>query len=111
MHFLFGMEMEKDHAQCLLYINQIGYFKEIFKRFHMEDYKAIGVPINPKTKLKNNVNKDVEMVKLPYQQAMGSLMYVMLCTQLDLTYLINVVNQHMANPSLEHWIAIKCIFQ
>jgi hypothetical protein len=32
----------------------------------MEDYKAIGVPFDPKTKLKN-VNKDDEMMKIPYQ--------------------------------------------
>jgi len=46
------MEVERDRAKCLLYINQIGYLKEIFKRFCMEDYKAIEVPFDPKTKLK-----------------------------------------------------------
>ncbi len=66
----------------------------------MEDYKAMGVPLDPKTKLKKNVNKDDEMVKVPYQQAVGSLMYVVLCTRPDLAYPISMVNQHMANPSL-----------
>jgi len=75
LHFFLGMEMERDHAQRLLYINQIGYLKEILKCFRTEDYKAIGVPLDPKTKLKKNVNKNDEMVKVPYQQAMGSLMY------------------------------------
>ncbi len=56
--------------------------------------------------MKKNENKDVEMVKVPYQQAMGSLMYAMLCTRPDLAYLIN-----MANPSLEHWIVVKHIFR
>ncbi len=110
LHFFLGMEVERDRAQCSLYINQIGYLKEILKHFRMEDCKAIGMPLDPKTKLKKNVNKDDEMVKVPYQQAMGSLMYAMLCTRPDLAYPINVVSQHMANPSLEHWIVIKCIF-
>jgi hypothetical protein len=105
------MEVKRDRAQRLLYINQIGYLKEILKRFRMEDCKAIGVPLDPKTKLKNNVNKDDKMVKVPYQQAVGSLMYAMLCTWPDLAYPISVVSKHMANPSLEHWIAIKGIFQ
>ncbi len=104
------MEVKRDCAQHLLYINQIGYLKEILKRFRMENCKTIGVPLNPKTKLKKNVNKDVEMVKVPYQQTMGSLMYAMLCIPLDLAYPISVVNQHMANPSLKHWIMVKCIF-
>ncbi len=51
------------------------------------------------------------MVKVPYQQAVGSLMYAMLCTRPDLAYPISVVSQHMANPSLEHWIAVKRIFR
>ncbi len=110
LHFFLGMEVERDRAQRLLYINQIGYLKEILKRSRMEDCKAIGVPLDPKMKLKKNVNKDDEMVKIPYQQAMGSLMCAMLCTRLDLAYPISVVSQHMANPSLEHWIAVKRIF-
>jgi hypothetical protein len=102
LHFFLGMEVERDCAQRLLYINQIGYLKKIFKCFHMEDCKAIGMPLDPKTKLKKNVNKDEEMVKVLYQQAVGSLMYTMLCTRTDLAYPISVVSQHMANPSLEH---------
>jgi hypothetical protein len=110
LHFFLGMEMERDRAQRLFYINQIGYLKEIFKRFCMEDCKAIRVPFDPKTKLKKNVNND-EMVKVPYQQAVGSLMYALLCTRPDLAYPISMVSQHMANPSLEHWIAVKRIFR
>jgi len=67
LHFFLGMEVERDRAQCLFYINKIGYVKEILKCFCMEDYKAIEVPLDPKTKLKKNVNKDDEMVKVLYQ--------------------------------------------
>jgi ATP-binding cassette subfamily B (MDR/TAP) protein 1 len=84
LHFFLSMEVERDRAQRLLYTNQIGYLKEILKCFRMEDCKAIGVPLGPKMKLKKNVNKDDEMVKVPYQQAVGSLMYAMLCTRPDL---------------------------
>jgi hypothetical protein len=52
LHFFLSMEVERDRAQHLFYINQIGYLKEIFKRFRMEDCEAIGVSIDPKTKLK-----------------------------------------------------------
>jgi hypothetical protein len=56
------------------------------------------MPLDPKTKLKKNVNKDDEMMKVPYQKAVRSLMYAMLCIRLDLAYLINVVSQNMVNP-------------
>jgi hypothetical protein len=67
------MEVERDCAQHFFYINQIGYFKEILKCFRMDDYKTIEVSLDPKTKLKKNVNKDDEMVKVPYQQTVGSI--------------------------------------
>jgi len=36
-------------------------------------------------------------------------MYAMLCTRPDLAYPISVMNQHMANPNLKHWIAIMMV--
>jgi hypothetical protein len=86
-HFFLGMEVERDCEQHLFYINQIGYLKEILNHFYMEDCKAIKVPLDPKIKLKKNMNKDVEMVGVPYQQTIGSLMYAMLCTQIGLVTL------------------------
>jgi hypothetical protein len=102
LHFFLGMEVERDRAR-LFYINQIEYLKEILKHFHMKDSKAIEVPHDPKTKLKNNVNKDDEMVKVPYQQHVGSLMYAMLCTRLDLAYPISMVSQHMSKPKTSNY--------
>ncbi len=52
LYLFLGMEVEKDRAQRLHYISQIRYLKEILKHFCIEDCKAIGVPLNPKTKLK-----------------------------------------------------------
>jgi hypothetical protein len=48
-HFFLSMKVERDRAQCFLYINQIGYLKEILKCFHMEDCKGMGMPLDPKT--------------------------------------------------------------
>jgi hypothetical protein len=56
----------------------------------VEDCKNIKVPFDPKTKLKKNMNQNVEMVRVPYQQVGGSLMYAM-CTWLDLAYPISMV--------------------
>jgi hypothetical protein len=67
----------------------------------------IGVPLDPKVKLQKNANGNDESKGFPYQQAVGSLMYAMLCTRPDLAYPISVLSQHMANPSMEHWMAVK----
>jgi hypothetical protein len=77
----------------------------------MEECKPIGVPLDPKVKLQRNGNGNDESKGFPYQQAVGSLMYAMLCTRPDLAYPISVLSQHMANPNMEHWMAVKRIFQ
>ncbi len=38
-------------------------------------------------------------------------MYAMLCTRFDLAYPISVLSQHMANPSMEHWMVVKQILR
>jgi ATP-binding cassette subfamily B (MDR/TAP) protein 1 len=73
----------------------------------MEECKLIGVPFDLKVKLQKNANGNDELKGFPYQQAVGSLMYVMLCTRFDLAYLINVLSQHMANLNMEHWMVVK----
>jgi len=107
LHFFLGIEVERNRDERLLNINQIKYLKEILKRFQMEECKPIGVPLDPKMKLQRNANGNDESKGFPYQQAIGSLMYVMLCTRLDLAYPRSVLSQHMANPNMEHWLAVK----
>jgi hypothetical protein len=111
LHFFLGMEVERNRDERLLRINQIKYLKEILKCFRMEDCKPIGVPLDSKVKLQRNANGNDESKGFPYQQAVGSLMYAMLCTRPDLAYPIRVLSQHTANPSMEHWMAVKRIFQ
>ncbi len=111
LHFFLGMEVERNRDERLLRINQIKYLKVILKRFRMEECKPIGVPLDPKAKLQRNANGNDESKGFPYQQAVGSLMYAMLCTRPDLAYPISVLSQHMANPIMEHWMAVKRIFR
>jgi hypothetical protein len=39
------------------------------------------------------------------------LMYAMLCIWPDLAYPIRGLSQHMENPNMEHWMAVKRIFR
>jgi hypothetical protein len=111
LHFSLGMEVERNCDARFLHINQIKYLKEILKHFRMEECKPIGISFDPKMKLQRNANGNDESKGFPYQQVVGSLMHAMLCTRLDLAYLISVLSQHMANPSMEHWMVVKQIFK
>lgn len=51
------------------------------------------------------------MSNILYSSVVGSLMYTMVCTWLDIAHAMGVVSRYMSNPSMEHWNAIKWILR
>ena len=51
------------------------------------------------------------MAKVPYANAVGSLMYAMVCTRLDISQAISVVSRYMNDPGKGHWQAVRWILQ
>ena len=51
------------------------------------------------------------MDRIPYASAIGSIMYAMLCTRLDISYALSITSRYQANPGEKHWIAVKNILK
>jgi hypothetical protein len=51
------------------------------------------------------------MSKVPYANAVGCLMYAMVCTRPDLVHAVSMVSKYMANPGKQNWNAVKWIFR
>ena len=51
------------------------------------------------------------MRHVPYESAVGSLMYTMLCTRPDICYAVGVVSRFQSNPGPDHWIKVKHILK
>lgn len=51
------------------------------------------------------------MVDIPYASVVGSFMYAMVCTRLDISHVVSVVSRYMANPGKLHWQAVKWILK
>ena len=51
------------------------------------------------------------MREIPYASAVGSLMYVMLCTRPDICFVVGMVSRYQSDPGEEHWTAVKHIFK
>nr|GEV87898.1 retrovirus-related Pol polyprotein from transposon TNT 1-94 [Tanacetum cinerariifolium] len=57
-------------------------------------------------------NKDVErMSKVPYANVVGSLMYLMVCTRPNITYVVSIVSRYLANPCKTQWEVVKWILK
>ena len=51
------------------------------------------------------------MSHVPYASAVGSLMYGMVCTRPDISYVVSVISRYMGNPRNGHWQTVKWILR
>ena len=82
----------------------------------MQDCKPISTPLPINFKLSSSMspNNEVEMMEMsrvPYASAVGSLMFAMVCTRPDIAQAVGAVSRYMANPGKEHWSAVKRILR
>ncbi|GKB78657.1 hypothetical protein Tco_0945552, partial [Tanacetum coccineum] len=49
--------------------------------------------------------------KVPYASAVGSIMYAVRCTRLDVAFAQNLVIRYQQNPGNLHWVAVKHILK
>ena len=77
----------------------------------MNEAKPVGIAVDSGIKL-TKANEDTELINTSlYQTAVGGLLYLATKTRLDITYAVNSVARFCANPTKQHWTAVKRIFR
>lgn len=96
-------------------LDQSTYIAEMLKRFGMGECNKIGNPCDTNTKLsinmeQENVDEQV-LAKIPYQEAVGSLLFIAQATRPDIAFAVNDVSRFNSNYGLAHWKAVKRIMR
>lgn len=92
-------------------IDQSLYIEKILNRFGMSDCKTISTPCDANIQLKKAKNeKDIDRT-IPYQEAIGCLLYLSQGTRPDITYIVNTLSRYNNKPTTQHWVAIKRILR
>jgi hypothetical protein len=73
----------------------------------MHECKPVKVPIPIGVKLSSDQcpkthEEEEDMSHVPYASVVGSLMYAMVCTRLDITHAVGVLSRYMSKPGNEH---------
>ena len=110
------IEIIRNRDEGLLMLSQETYLKKVLDKFGMLDAKPVSTPISQQFKLSMDQvpksNEDLEYIsQIPYVNAVGSLMYAMVCIQLDIAYVVSLVSRFMANAGKEHWKTLKWILR
>ena len=79
--YILGKNIFRDRSQRLLGLSQSGYIDKVLKRFSMQDSKRGFLPLSHGIKLSKSQcpttkDKRERMDKIPYDSAIGSIMYV-----------------------------------
>ncbi|KAE8707081.1 hypothetical protein F3Y22_tig00110387pilonHSYRG00804 [Hibiscus syriacus] len=113
---ILGMEICRDRDSRKLRLSQRGYVEKMLERFAMSSAKPVSTPLANHFKLSSEqfpkTDKEAEdMAKVPYSNAVGCLMYAMVCTRPDLAHVVSQVCKYMSKPGKQHWEAVKWIFR
>ncbi|OAE25973.1 hypothetical protein AXG93_1712s1530 [Marchantia polymorpha subsp. ruderalis] len=112
---ILGMEIHRD-KNGKLWLTQGKYARKVLVRFNMENCKPINITLASHFKLSSaqcptNVIARGLMSKIAYDKAVGSLMYLMISTILDIAMAMGKVSRYMSNPGKMHWEAVKWILR
>jgi len=112
--FVLGIELIESETSRSL--SQQRYINDILNRFEMQDCKPASTPINISEKITLHqcpkTNEEIlDMKNIPYREAVGSLMHLMVSSRPDLAYAVGYVARFMENPGKVHWIAVKRIMR
>jgi len=87
----------RDCAKRLLGLTQETYIKKILEFNHMQDSKPMDTLVDKNLSLSRDMclktpEEKEKMSRVPYASVIGSLMYAMMCTHLDICYVIGLVS-------------------
>ena len=110
------MEIHRDRRAGKLILSQKSYIEKVLESFGIHRSKPVSTLLathfKPLVDLSPQSEEEKEhRSRVPYASAVGSMMYAIVCTHLDILQAVSVVSRYMANPGKEHWQAVKWILR
>ena len=113
---ILGIRIYRDRSQRLVGLSQEKYVDKVLKWFSMENSKKGNIPLQQGVVLSKkdcpSTKEQREYIsKVPYASAIGSIMYPMLCTRVDVAHALSVTSRFQQDPGESHWSAVKSILK
>nr|GEV86776.1 retrotransposon protein, putative, Ty1-copia subclass [Tanacetum cinerariifolium] len=104
--YILEIKIYRDKSKRLIGLCQSAYIEKILKRYCMENSKRGSIPMQEKLKLSKSqgASSHAEMKRMqnvPYASAVGSIMYAVRCTRLDVAFAQNITSRFQQNPFYE----------
>jgi hypothetical protein len=104
---ILGIEILRDRAWGILELRQSGHIATVLAKATLSDCKPVNTPMTPGLHLEK-VNETLSDCKdLPYQQVVGSLLYIACATRWDIAYAVGYLCRFVNAFNEMHWKAVK----
>ena len=105
--YILGIKIYRDRYKRLIGLSQSAYIDKVLKRFSMQDSKRGFLPMShgitlSKTQCPNTKDQRDRISKITFASAIGSIMYAMLCTRLDVSYALSITSRYKSDPIESH---------
>lgn len=116
LNWLLGLKVQRDRTARTITLSQRAYVDTVLERFGLTDAKTAQTPMEAGTLLSDAQSPATHaqheaMQNVPYQRAIGSLMYAATSTRPDISFAVSTLSQFMQNPGQAHWEASKRVMR
>ncbi|HEV7737050.1 MAG TPA: reverse transcriptase domain-containing protein [Chlamydiales bacterium] len=108
--WLLGIAIERDRKSRTISLSQVAYIDSIIAKFEQGEGYEVGTPLDHNVILSKDLSPKDEterdrMKKIPYREAIGSLMYAATSTRPDISFATHKLSQYLEDPGQAHWTA------
>lgn len=108
-----GIEIRQDEVTKSVTLSQEEYAERVLKRYGMDNCRPISTPLDANRKLQKDMGPTYKPCDetIPYQEVIGSLMYLVTVTPPDRAFVISGLSRYNKAPTTEHWAAPKRVLR
>ena len=114
--YVLGIEILRDRPSGILRLSQQTYIECILKMFNMQSCSSNKLSIANDDRFSksqcpyNDIERN-QMKIVPYPSIVGNLMYVQVCTRLDIAFVVSVLGTYLSDPGQSHWKMAKKVLR
>lgn len=109
--YFIGWKINQNLERNEISIDQSTYIEKILQRFKMSDCNPVNSPCDTSVKLVSTENENNILRNIPYQEAIGSLLYLSQGTRPDICFIVNKLSSFNNKPEQQHWLALKKVLR
>ena len=111
---ILGVKVTRDRKHRTLTLSQGSYIKQILERYNMSDCNPCKLPFSPGLNFTKDdeplIDRDADIIT-DFRGKIGSLIYAMKQTRIDIAYPLSILAKHMSNPGDAHIKALHQLFR